>query len=247
MSSRSVLPLLLLALVAPSAAQPLEPFAARYQGQKRLGPFTAKALATVELKSFGTHLHYAVSTLVKLSVLERKFEDCSVMRVVGDRLYPLEYAHIDQSDPKNNLHTAFDWSASSAVTRFGTGQSLSAAISWPTWDPMSFQVALAATRHARRESKKEIQTVIERGTVKSHRVLFEGPSPPPFAGAPQVFAVRSEKPGGGTTALLLDSLRPFRPIRISVDDIHLDHLEDLPPAGIDTAAPMPRCPVGVPP
>ncbi len=238
-------PWVLLSLATGTAcAQPQLPqaFAATFEGRKTVALIDARASAVAQLRRSATHAMYTLAATVRWTVIERGFDECSVVRIEGDRLVPIEYVHIDHSEPRNNVRTTFDWAAGKAVTRLGNGEVRTVDIVWPAWDPMSFQLALMAAAPSKLAGEVETHAVVERGAHKTHRVVFEGPSPSPVVGTSRAHSIRSEKHGGGVVSLLLDPARDFQPLRITIEGVNLDFTAARAAPAPLAADAAPRCP-----
>jgi hypothetical protein len=196
-------------------------FRAHYEGKKKIALLTATAQAVIELKRSSRFVLYTMDTTVSWAMLERKFRDCSVMRIDGERLLPLEYRHIDESQPGLEVHTRFDWDAAKASTTLGTSsQAVDVAIAAPTWDPMSFQVALIALAQRRAAGDSELHRVIERGALKEHRVQFGGLVPVSGRDTP-AYEIVSRKERGQVALQLLPE-RAWQPLRVTIDDVTIE-------------------------
>lgn len=205
------------------SAYATQPFSGRYQGKKTIALIPATAKADISLRRSTQYIIYTMRSTVTWAVLERKFRDCSVMRVEGDRLLPLEYEHIDESQPEHNVRTRFDWKDNKATTTLGaTPKAAVAEIAWPTWDPMSFQVALMALAPQRRPGDSEPHRVIERGVAKAYEVRFAGAVPVPGAREPvQAHEIVARKTTGQIRLYLLPQSQ-WRPFRIAIDEVTID-------------------------
>jgi hypothetical protein len=231
------------------AADPLTSFTARYEGSKRLVLLTARAHASLRLQRSKQHIVYTMDTRVKLAFIERAFHDCSVIRIDGERLLPLQYLHRDHADPDLDVRTRFDWALGQASTRLGRQQEATTLpLAWPTWDPMSLQVALmaAASRHA--AGGTETHRAVERGVLKMHQVQFAGP-----VQAPQgpVYEVTSRKAGSDDApiVLLLTPQPAWQPLRITIEGVTIERV-GAGPAGDPPDLPddaVPQCSEDGPP
>lgn len=208
---------------ASLANERVQPFSAQYEGKKSIALIPATAKADIALRRSAQYIVYTLRSTVKWAVLERKFRDCSVMRVEGERLWPLEYEHIDESQPEHNVRTRFDWKDNTATTTLGAAPKAQVAqIAWPSWDPMSFQVALMALAPQRRPGDSEQHRVIERGVTKAYQVRFAGAVPVPGARQPvQAHQIVARKPTGQIQLYLLPQSQ-WRPFRIAIDDVTID-------------------------
>ncbi len=231
-------------LVAGAAQPQPTAFAADFEGLKTLALVEARAVALARLQRSPTHAIYTLEATVRWAFLTRGFDDCSVVRFDGERMVPLEYVHGDHGEPGNDFRTEFDWSAGRAVTRLGNGETRSVDITWPTWDPMSFQLALMMRAASSSVQAGDIEThaVVERGAHKLHRVVFHGTGASQVGGPP-VFAIRSEKAGGGVVTLLLDPARHYQPMRIGIEGVNLDFTAARPAPEPLADGEVPRCPV----
>lgn len=196
-------------------------FAGQYEGQKKVAMLMATAKAQVELRRSARFIVYTMNSTVNWAMLERKFRDCSVIRVDGDKLLPLEYVHIDESDAKHNVRTRFDWKEKKATTVLGKSlEPVVTPIAWPAWDPMSFQVALISQAQKRAAGDSEKHQVVERGVAKEYQVSFSGVAPLLAKGQRvQAHEVIGRKASGGQVALHLWPEQSWRPLKIAIDDV----------------------------
>lgn len=235
---------LLLLAAATLADERVLAFSAHYEGKKRIALFTATARAEIALRRSARFIVYTMDSTVSWAMIERSFRDCSVIQVDGDRMLPLEYLHLDASDPRLDVRTRFDWADNRATTTLGTStDTTSTPIGWPTWDPMSFQVALISLAQRRRPGERETHPVIERGVLKPHQVTFSGALPlvdrqPSI----EVHEVVSQKEKG-KVVLQLWPEQGWRPFRVSIDDVTIELTGNPGPAGPGPApdGPAPRC------
>jgi Protein of unknown function (DUF3108) len=237
---------------AAAAGADVQSFSGQYEGSKTIALIPATARAKIELRRSATHIHYTMHSTITWALLERRFRDCSVMRIDGEHaLQPLEYMHIDESNPQFNVRTRFDWTRNQAQTRIGTAaEPVIAELTGPTWDPMSFQVALISLVLQRAAGASETHRVVERGALKQHQVSFLGPVPLPVKGqtrqAHQIVSRKSK----GQVVLYVSQDSPPRPLRITIDDVTIDAV-----AGAATASPpasladgqVPLCDAGAAP
>jgi hypothetical protein len=226
-----------------------QPFSAQYEGQKTIALLPATARATITLRRNAQFILYTMQTTITWTVLERRFLDCSVIRIDGERLLPLEYRHVDESDGELNVQTRFDWQQMQATTRLGThADAKTATITWPAWDPMSFQVALMALAPKRAAGDSETHHVIERGVSKEHRVTFAGAAPLLVRGRSvqaQEIVSRKQK---GQVLLYLTPQPSSQLLRVAIDDVTIDLVGNSatpPPASVPPGE-TPTCPSGPP-
>jgi hypothetical protein len=226
------------------ANEGVQPFRGQYEGHRKIALFTATARATLELRRSASFILYTMQSTVTWSVLERRFRDCSVIQVDGHRLLPLEYLHVDEASPRFNVHTRFDWATHQASTLLGTAAGAAVtSINWPTWDPMSFQVALIALAPHAAPGQGEAHSVVERGVLKQHHVSFTGAVPLASLGRHvQAHEVVSRKDSGRAALYLLPE-DAWRPSRVTIDDVTID-LIGSPVANAPQPLPegeVPRC------
>jgi Protein of unknown function (DUF3108) len=235
---------------AATAGADVQPFSGQYEGRKTIALIPATAKATIELTRSTQFIHYTMQTTITWAFVERRFRDCSVIRIDGEQtLRPLEYVHIDESSPQFNVRTRFDWSHKQARTLIGAStEAVIAELTGPTWDPMSFQVALIALARQRTAGDSETHRVVERGASKEHRVSFHGLVPLP-AGGPtaQAHQIVSRKSKGEVVLYVSppSPLQPPRPLRITIDDVTIDWIASAaasPPSLAE--GPVPRCDAG---
>ena len=229
-----------LALLAAPAAQAqgageLQPFSGRYRGQQKIALITATATADIALRRSPRFVVYTMDSTITWAFIERRFHDCAVLRIEGDRLMPIEYVHRDEARPDLDIHTRFDWPGGTANTQLGRAPDpRTVDLSGPTWDPMSFQVALMALAPLRRPGDKERHRVIERGSLKEHEVTFAGPVEAE-GGAQRVHEILSRKEKGLIALRLLPD-QAWRPGRVTIDEVTIELL----PTPVPSPAPLPN-------
>ncbi len=217
-----ILPFVLAALPCAATENAL-PFIAQYEGKKKIFLFTATAKAQLELHRSGQYLKYDMRSTVTWSILKRKFYDCSIIRLDGDKMLPLEYLHIDDSNREFNVRSRFDWDNGKAETTLGDASSPKIVdLTWPTWDPMSFQLALLTLAPARAPGSSESHHVLERGTLKQHSVHFNGAvAITSKLGNLNAYEVITKKTKGGAALWLAPDLS-WVPARITIEDVTID-------------------------
>jgi hypothetical protein len=217
------------------SASAIQPFSGRYEGRQKVAFVTATAVALIELRRSSHFIVYTMQTTVNAPFIERRFHDCSVMRIEGERLLPVEYVHRDESDPEKDIRTRFDWPTGSAKTLLGQEpEPKLVALDRPTWDPLSFQVALIALARDRQPGTHEEFRVIERGVLKEHDTTFVGRVATP-AGKPPQYEIVSHKSKGFIALRLLPD-EAWRPARVTVDGVTVE----LVPAPVTAPAPLPE-------
>lgn len=163
--------LLLRATDLPAQELPA-PFEAEYEGAKF--PFSARA--TIALQRIGDYYRYSMRGSVRAAFFKwTEVYDCSILRIEGERFYPVEYVHRDSRDRQRNVHTRFDWSLRTLRTTRGGG-AVEEKMELPpvAWDLMSIQVRLRADiAHADRGAELSYQ-VIEKDQVKRRRLKIDG-------------------------------------------------------------------------
>lgn len=224
---------------------PLTPFAARLVGHKRVALLDASATALVELRQVKDHWVYSMDTTVKVAVLQRRFHDCALLRQRNGRLEPVEYVHLDESDPRHSVHTLYDWDAGTASTVRGSSRDpLVVPIHWPTWDPLSFQAAAMSLARQRPAGSFEAHQLLSKGSLDDLRVDFVGPLAAGAPGGAQGLAtwkITTTRPGG-THTLLLSPEHGWRLFRITIDDVTLEwDRRALPAPAPSPAGTVPRC------
>ncbi|MEW5756087.1 MAG: DUF3108 domain-containing protein [Pseudomonadota bacterium] len=219
----AILLLLLLTAATSLADDQIRPFIAHYEGKKKVLLFTVTANARVELTRTGQYLKYVMDSTVKWSVFKRKFYDCSLIRLDQHGMKPLEYLHVDESNKEFNVKSSFDWESNKAVTVLGSSaEPTTVDITWPTWDPMSFQVALMSAAPVQSIGKSDPYQVLERGKLKQHQVTFNGDRAlDTRLGNMKVYEIISRKTKGGA-ALWLAPDYGWIPARITIDDVTID-------------------------
>jgi Protein of unknown function (DUF3108) len=229
-----------------AAGADVQPFSGQYEGSKTIALIPATARAKIELRRSATHIRYTMHSTITWALLERRFRDCSVIRIDGEHgLRPLEYMHIDESSPQFNVRTRFDWVQKKARTLIGNStDAVIADLTEPTWDPMSFQVALLRLAPQRTAGDSESHRVIERGASKQHQVSFAGQLPLAVQGqtlqAQQIISRKAK----GQVVMYVSSDPPQRPLRITIDDVTIDSVagsaDASPPASL-AAGQVPQC------
>jgi hypothetical protein len=220
-------------------------FSGQYEGRKKIAFVTATARADIELRRSSRFILYTMNTTVTWALFERRFRDCSVMRIDGERLLALEYVHIDESDAGLDVRTRFDWNDNRASTVLGSSaEASSTGIVWPTWDPMSFQVALMSLAPRRAPGEQQVHRVIERGVMKEHQVAFAGAvGTAALPQGVQAHEIVSRKSNGKMVTMLLVP-QSWQPYRITIDDVTIERIggwgSTTPPAIPEEQ--VPRCP-----
>lgn len=231
------------AALSATADPRLHAFSAAFEGRKAIALIDARAEAVATLRRSSSYAIYTLKATIRWTAISRSFELCSVVRLDGDRLVPIAYGYADQGDPRRDVRTDFDWSSGKAVTQHGNGEVSTIDIAWPAWDPVSFQLGLINAAPSRRAGDVETHTVIERGLRKTYRVVYEDQATAVVAGSSRpVLAIRGEKDGGGGIRLLLDPARQYRPLRIGIEDVDLDHVADRATPAALAADEVPSCP-----
>jgi hypothetical protein len=228
------------------AASGVQAFSGRYEGRQKIALLTATADAGIELRRSPRFIVYTMHSTVTWAFIERRFSDCSVIRVEGERLLPVEYRHRDSSNPELDVHTRFDWTAGWAKTTVGRSpEPRTVEIDGSTWDPMSFQVALIMLAQQRRPGSREPHRVIERGSLKAHEVTFVGPVPATAGGGDRPMHEVVSRKAKGLVALRLLPDEAWRPARVTIDDVHVELVSTpaAPPADLPEG-PVPSCEVG---
>lgn len=203
-----------------------EPFAAHYIGSKKIAFLTARAQATIELRKHRGHLRYTIDSVVRLAFYKRRFHDCAVVAIVPDGLQAVEYWHRDDGDPSLNVTTRFDWDNRIARTELGQGgEVISQALEGPSWDPLSFQLALMARAIAKQTKEVAQYRVIERGSLKHHEVHFAAHD---NANSTDMFNIVSFKDKGRIELDLLPTKR-FEPKRLMIEGVAFSRTEQVVP------------------
>lgn len=234
---------LAVACAAAGPADALRDFSTSYKGSTRvLLLLPAHAEASLRLQRSARHIVYTMNTTVRLPFVERSFYDCSVLRIEDMRLLPLQYAHLDAGDPALDVRSRFDWTTGQVSTQLGRAdKATTQPVQWPTYDPMSLQVALMAAASHRAAGDAEAHQVLERGALKIHRVYFGGLQATP-AGA--LHEVVSRKVGSDKSIVLLLASRPvWQPLRITLEGLTIERVDagtSFEPAGL-ADEPAPQC------
>ena len=98
------------------AAQTLPvPFEADYEASK----FLYSAKAKIKLSRMDEYYKYTMHSVVHLGFIKQgEVYDCSILHVVGNRLYPVTYLHSKVNDERSNVRTRFDWTRKTITTIF---------------------------------------------------------------------------------------------------------------------------------
>jgi hypothetical protein len=228
-----------------SLAAPLpQPFTAKYQGNKRVLIFNVSATSEIQLSHSNKYIKYTSRSKISWSLFKRKFLDCSIIRINDGLMYPLEYQHIDKSNDKSNVMVTFDWENKRATTiRGDKSNPIVVNISWPTWDPMSLQLAIITAAPNQAPGSNQALQVLEKGKLLQYNLDFIGEveTDTTLPGI-KVFEVLSKKNNGGGTLWLAPDFH-WTPVKIRIDDVYLN-LQALPTfeqADTDDADEIPQC------
>jgi hypothetical protein len=204
-----------------SLAAPLpQPFTAKYQGNKRVLIFNVSATSEIQLSRSNKYIKYTSRSKISWSLFKRKFLDCSIIRIDDGLMYPLEYQHIDKSNDKFNVMVTFDWENKQATTiRGDKSNPIVVNISWPTWDPMSLQLAIITAAPNQAPGSNQALQVLEKGKLLQYNLDFIGEveTDTTLPGI-KVFEVLSKKNNGGGTLWLAPDFH-WTPVKIRIDDV----------------------------
>lgn len=213
---------------APNKTAPTEtlpkPFMAKYAGEEKVAVFTVNAALDLELSRVGDYLKYTSNSQLKWSFYDRKFYDCSIIKIDKDKkLWPVEYLHVDEGDPDNRIETKFDWDAKTVTThRPDKDKPRSYDITWPTWDPMSLQIALMTIAPQQKKGATQKYASIEKGKLREYEVTFNGEVKTqthlPDIQVVEVLTVRGDNTGG----LWFAPNYGWVPAKIQIDEVTID-------------------------
>ncbi len=203
-----------------------EPFGAHYVGSKRIAFLTARAQATIQLRRQRDHLKYTIASVVRLAFYKRRFYDCAIVSITADGLRPVVYRHRDDADSSLNVTTIFDWDGRVARTQLGRdGEVRLQALEGPTWDPLSFQLALMARAISNPTHGVAHYQVIERGSLKHHEVHFAAPDSGD-TDQTGLFNIISYKDESRIELDLLPAMR-FEPQRLMIEGVSFSRTEQV--------------------
>jgi hypothetical protein len=154
------------------AAQSLPvPFEADYTATK----FVYSAKAKIKLSRTGEYYKYAMRSAVHLGFFKQgEVYDCSILQVVGNRLYPVSYLHLKESDKSDNVQTRFDWTGKTISTILGDGRERKIkGVQYPTWDVLSIQLGLIMDVSSADRAGRSDYAVVDRGRLTSYQASVE--------------------------------------------------------------------------
>ena len=219
---------IVVASIPANADRVPEPFAAHYIGSKRIAFLTARAQATIQLQRHRDHLKYSIASVVRLAFYKRRFYDCTLVSISADGLRPVEYRHRDDADQSFNVITRFDWEERVAKTQLGPeGKMIERALDGPTWDPLSFQLALMARAIDKQTEGVDRYRVIERGSLKIHDVHFAVPDTD-NAEPTGLFNIVSYK-GESRIEFDLSPAKRFEPQRLMIEGVSFSRTDQVVP------------------
>jgi hypothetical protein len=241
--ARQCLPSLLLGTLCTASygADLPAPFAATYHGSKYL---VGSIEALLTLEHLGQHLRYTLRTKVSILVVSYELVDCSVMRVAGDVVYPLQHVHQDGHDAKRNTTTVFDWERASAIVEFGDGRRVELRdLPKPVWDPMSLQVKLMIDAKAGAQETARSYRLLQNGSLREWPLRFTGIERIATPQGP-VEARKVERSDGKSFGFWLAPRYDYLPLRVQVGDVAISLTSDPMAARRRIGAPadgVPRC------
>jgi hypothetical protein len=241
--ARRCLPALMLGTLCstPHGADLPAAFSATYHGSKFL---VGSIGAVLTLEHLGQHLRYTLRTRVSVIVMSYELLDCSVMRVAGDVVYPLQHIHRDGHDAKRNTTTVFDWEQATATVEFGDGRRAELRdLPRPAWDPMSLQVQLMIDAKGGAQDTARSYRLLQNGSLRDWPLRFKGIEPIATPQGP-VDARKVERSDGQSFGFWLAPRYDYLPLRVQVGDIAISLTSDPAAArrGIGTPADgVPRC------
>ena len=155
-----------------AAAQSLpEPFEADYQAAK----FLHTAKTRIQLVRAGEYYKYTMRSVVRGPFERGETYDCSVLRVVKNRLLPLAYVHERKDRESSNVRTRFDWSHNTIITALSDGREREIKnVRGSVWDVLSIQLALLRDALSPEDSGPADYSVVNRGRLTSYRATREG-------------------------------------------------------------------------
>lgn len=241
--ARQCLPALVLGTLcgAPRGAELPAPFSATYYGSKYLFG-SIEALLTLE--HLGQHLRYTLRTRVSVVFLSYELVDCSVMRVAGEIVYPLQHMHRDGHNAKRNTSTVFDWEQAVATVAFDDGRRVELRdLPRPAWDPMSLQVQLMID--AKRGALDTVRSyrLLEAGRLREWPLRFTGIERATTQHGP-VDAIKVERGDDKSFGFWLAPRYDYMPVRVQVGEVAVSLMSEPGAArrGIDNPAKtVPHC------
>jgi hypothetical protein len=238
-------PMLALSTVAAAGPADVKPFSALYSGTKLIAMLPATARARLDLHRNGAWLRYTMRTSVSWTLIERRFLDCSVMRIEGDRLLPVEFRHIDESEARRNVTVRYDWGRQLAHIDLGAPNAKPSTetvpIEWPTWDAMSLQVALMAAAPQIRAGARDTIRVIGRGGVRSNEVEFIGPDARVADPDGPPFRIVSRR-GDRETQVWLLPRQGWQLVHLTIDGVTIERTGVAPASPAPSASDIRECP-----
>ncbi|MBI5719620.1 MAG: DUF3108 domain-containing protein [Burkholderiales bacterium] len=241
--ARHGLPALMLGTLcsAPHGADLPAPFSASYHGSKYL---LGSIEALLTLEHLGQHLRYTLRTKVSIVLLSYELLDCSVMRVEGDIVYPLQHMHRDAHNPKRNTTTVFDWEQARATVAFDDGRRVELHdLPRPTWDPMSLQVQLMIDAKGGALETARSYRLLDAGRLREWPLRLRGIERVATQHGP-VDAIKVERGDGKSLGFWLAPRYDYLPVRVQVGEVAVSLTSDPGAArrAIDSSlTTVPRC------
>ena len=213
--------LIFLPMAAISAAAELPaPFEADYEGNKF--PFSAKA--TIALQRIGDYYRYAMRGSVRAAFFKwSDVTDCSILRVQGERFFPVEYAHLDSRNPQRNLHARYDWERRALHIRRGDGApEVVGDLPADAWDVMSVQLRLRADIAGAKPGTELAYDVIEKNHVKQQRLKIESFDDVQVGGRAMQIVSAEADDGKHRHEFWFAKNYAWLPVRIAISGVALD-------------------------
>ncbi|TQV87027.1 DUF3108 domain-containing protein [Aliikangiella coralliicola] len=165
------IPVLLAVSASTATSFPLS-FTSVYEGSEYA---VLNGEARIEFVRSNNYIKYSLKakgSLLFFSV--HKTYDCSVLKIEGDSIVPLEYLHTDSKESKNNVKTIFDWNNKTITTTRGLDRvSVLNDVDSTLWDPLSAQVYLMKLASSQTVGFTHDYQVIEKGRVNPQQAHFE--------------------------------------------------------------------------
>lgn len=209
---------------APAAALDLpQPFSASYVGR----PYAVGKLETViTLERSSERLRYTMRSKASAPFYRNEFYECSLMRLRGGRIFPLEYKHTDKNNPDKNLSGRFDWNTNTAtVTRADGDAAHITGLVWPVWDPLSLHVGIMTDLRNGKFDTEKVYRLLDRKGITERRLRNVGDEAVEIQ-TNTVKAVAVERLGGKSEQLWFASEHGYMPVRIELKGVRVELISD---------------------
>ena len=148
------------------------PFEADYEASKSV----LSAKAKIKLSRMGEYYKYTMRSVVYFGFLKLgEAYECSVLHVIGNRLYPVKYVHQKEGEKLPKVQTRFDWTRKTITTTLGDGRERKIEnVQYPAWDIFSIHLGLLMEVSSAHRTGQSEYSVVHKGRLTSHRASFEG-------------------------------------------------------------------------